>query len=219
MAFALQAFMKDQDQSGGQFEVCTRKGQIKNTRLLPSEIEAIRKQRCDALAATPRGRKILAAQEEHVLARYSPKASPRLQSSLVCPGRGLVEELQQPLKVRSVGLCLSKLDEDRRRHFVHAAAVQMGVEKLMTVVEDIMPPLNGEEGRGVHVITHHALDSPAASDEERLQMENFTDDQCADKVLEELIQLAAAKGMDTPASAAASRVSTAPGGNRPRGLQ
>lgn len=48
----------------------------------------------------------------------------------------LLDELRQPQKLRCLSGVTADLREDRRRHFLHAAAAQLGVDKLKAAHED-----------------------------------------------------------------------------------
>eukprot|EP00406_Dinophysis_acuminata_P069597 CAMPEP_0179289904 /NCGR_PEP_ID=MMETSP0797-20121207/41546_1 /TAXON_ID=47934 /ORGANISM="Dinophysis acuminata, Strain DAEP01" /LENGTH=154 /DNA_ID=CAMNT_0020998931 /DNA_START=115 /DNA_END=575 /DNA_ORIENTATION=+ len=118
--------------------------------------------------------------------REFPGMGTQLQLHRTCPG--LHAELQQPRKLGSVDETMRRLQEDRKRHFMHSAQVQMGTDRLAANIQ-------GATCLEVFQTIVHETGSQCS-------------DADCEEVLERLITNAAVQGMDTPMEAG-SRVATA----------
>jgi len=114
------------------------------------------------------------------LQRTLRQASPRdalFSSSQPASPSKLVEECKQGRKMHSVDVLLSRLSEDRKRHFIHVGKVQMGLHQVLTAAEENSSAFGAgfafaqtpatqltAEG-GVRTVTH-GDDSPGTSDDE-----------------------------------------------------
>eukprot|EP00927_Polykrikos_kofoidii_P062981 TRINITY_DN57797_c0_g1_i1.p1 TRINITY_DN57797_c0_g1~~TRINITY_DN57797_c0_g1_i1.p1 ORF type:complete len:223 (-),score=28.62 TRINITY_DN57797_c0_g1_i1:214-882(-) len=135
-----------------------------------------------------------------------PQISSHQASSFVCPSGGLLKELQTPRKVKALDTLLTQVREDKNRYIVKASTLRRGVEQMLESIDDATF-IATNDARGQATVRHGAS-SPMSHDGGAIA--DIGERLAATEVLENIVQEAAVRGIDTPfGSSLPSRVSTA----------
>mmetsp|Transcript_21410 Transcript_21410/g.47464 ORF Transcript_21410/g.47464 Transcript_21410/m.47464 type:complete len:196 (-) Transcript_21410:144-731(-) len=116
-------------------------------------------------------------------------------STMTCPSVGLRLELQQSRKVSCVDRLLGQVREDSRRHFAQSARLQLGMDRMLEVIDSATYDATAER-RGCRTI-RHGVSSPGS------EMSSAFDED-AHQVLNEVLLRATATMETTPESGNAS---------------